>query len=347
MRQSIESRRCVVNVRSTALKANLSGALLSVGVMMALTPRAAAERRVIDRVAAVIEDEVITLRELEEKAGSFRQELEQIQDDEAREARRLEILRGVLDVEIRDRMIDKEIAANGEKLGVTDADVDRAVQEVQKMNNLDRDQLQTALYSQGMSWSEYRKKLRKQIERARLIQFQVQGKVEVKEADVKRRCLERKRAGRVNSEQRVCASHILIAIPDGASGEQLSEVEERAQELREELAEGADFGEYAGRFSADRGSPDGDLGCFGRGEMVEAFEQAAFSMEAGELSQPIRTEFGFHLIRVKSLEVVSSGCTSSEELVPIQGEIYQEELERQMNAWVEELREKSFVEVRL
>ena len=73
------------------------------------------------------------------------------------------------------------------------------------------DQLQAALYTQGVTWSEYRKRLRTQIERARLIQFHVQGKVQMMDGDVKRRCEERTRAG--TTEVKVCASHIFKKLP--------------------------------------------------------------------------------------------------------------------------------------
>ncbi|MEM6732483.1 MAG: peptidylprolyl isomerase, partial [Myxococcota bacterium] len=143
------------------------------------------------------------------------------------------------------------------------------------------------------------------------------------------------------------ASHILLKIPAGSGAEVVATAEARAKELRAKLLGGADFSELALTNSDDTGAPGGDLGCFGRGEMVQAFEAAAFTQEIGSISEPVRTQFGLHLIRVNSREVQEEGCSSQQELAPIQGEIYQEELERQMNAWVEELRDKSFVEVRL
>ncbi len=306
-----------------------------------------AEREVVDRIAAVIEDEIITVRELEDKAKEYLPQLEEIEDPQERRERKRSILVKVLDLEIRERMIDKEIESNSEKLSVSDQDVDRAIDEVQKMNNLTREQLQSALYSQGMSWSEYRKKLRKQIERSRLVQFQVQGKVEVNEETVKRRCLERKRKGVVGSNQRVCASHILLKVPNGTTEAAAEQVRARAVEIKERIDAGESFEELATRFSDDTGAKEGDLGCFARGEMLQAFEEAAFSQDIGLISEPVRTQFGFHLIRVRSREVSDEGCQTPQELTPIQNELYQEELERQMNAWVDELRQKSFVEVRL
>ncbi|MEM6533177.1 MAG: peptidylprolyl isomerase [Myxococcota bacterium] len=324
-----------------------TSALLASLVTTLTVASAFAERRVVDRIVAVIEDEIVTLRELEEKASTYLVQLEDIPDADARERKREEILRDVLRLEIRERMIDREIEENSEKLSVTEQDIDRAVDEVLKMNKLNKDQLQAALYGQGMSWSEYRRKLRKQIERARLIQFQVQGKIEIKPEDVERRCLERKRAGRVDSNQRVCASHILLSVPRGADAGSAKVVEDKALALREQLMNGADFTELAQANSADAGAPNGDLGCFARGEMLEAFEAAAFSMSPGEISEPVRTPLGFHVIRLNSREVADQGCTDERELGTFQAELYQEQMERKMEQWVSELREKAFVEERL
>ncbi|MEO1173768.1 MAG: peptidylprolyl isomerase, partial [Myxococcota bacterium] len=304
--------------------------LLAFAAVTFTVSAALAERKVVDRIVAVIEDDIVTLRELEEKASSYLVQLDDIPDEAAREEKREEILRNVLKLEIQERMIDREIEENSEKLSVTEQDVDRAVDEVLKMNKLNKDQLQAALYGQGMSWSEYRKKLRKQIERARLIQFQVQGKIEIKPEDVQRRCLERKRAGRVDSNQRVCASHILLSVAPGTSEAGVRVVADKAKALLNQLMSGADFAVLAQENSADTGAPNGDLGCFGRGEMLEGFENAVFSMSPGEISDPIRTSLGFHIIRLNSREIADQGCMDETELSPYQAELYQEQMERKM-----------------
>lgn len=302
-------------------------------------------REVIDRIAAVIEDDVITLRELEEKASPFFAQLAEIEDPAVREAKRREILRKVLDIEIGEKIVNEELEKNRERLGVTTKDVDHAIEEVMRINNMTRDRLQAALYSQGMTWSEYRTKLREQIERARLIQFKVQGKVQISPGEVKRRCEERQGVG-AGGEQ-VCAAHILMNIAPGASAEEGEMIHARASKLQAELSAGADFAAYALKYSDDKGAPDGDLGCFGRGEMVEAFENAAFSTKVGEVSPVVKTSFGFHIIKVFERKAPPSPCTDEESLTPFRNEVYQLKLEEQMSIWIDDLRKKAFVEIRL
>lgn len=86
--------------------------------------------------------------------------------------------------------------------------------------------------------------------------------------------------------EQVHARHILV------------QQEYEAQDLLRKIKEGADFGEVAGKFSlCPSRAQGGDLGTFGRGRMVEAFEEAAFSLKPGEISGPVRTRFGYHLIQ--------------------------------------------------
>lgn len=100
-------------------------------------------------------------------------------------------------------------------------------------------------------------------------------------------------------EEQVKASHILLPI-DQDSPENMAEVYAKAYELKKELEEGADFGLLARLYSEDPGSKEksGDLGFFGRGQMVPPFEEAAFSMTVGEISDPVESQFGLHIIKV-------------------------------------------------
>jgi len=96
------------------------------------------------------------------------------------------------------------------------------------------------------------------------------------------------------------ARHILFRIAADADEARVAEVEQRAAEVLKRLREGADFAALAAEHSDDPGSKanGGDLGFFRRGQMAEPFERAAFSLEPGTLSEPVRTDFGIHIIRV-------------------------------------------------
>ena len=129
--------------------------MIVTGILIALvTPALAVEvnREIVDRVVAVIEDQIVTFRELEKRAQPFMKGLDGILDPSEREQSRKSILMKVLDIEIGEKMVDQELQRSKEMLGVTDLDIERAIDEVTRMNQLDREQLKSALYRQGIGW---------------------------------------------------------------------------------------------------------------------------------------------------------------------------------------------------
>ncbi len=106
---------------------------------------------------------------------------------------------------------------------------------------------------------------------------------------------------------RLKARHILLSVPNDATGAQRDSVMALAEDLRARAAAGEDFSALAREYSADQGSArqGGDLGWFERGRMVQPFEEAAFDLEMGEVSEVVETPFGFHIIKLDDREVPS------------------------------------------
>jgi peptidyl-prolyl cis-trans isomerase C len=117
--------------------------------------------------------------------------------------------------------------------------------------------------------------------------------------DELRRLYEEQAPGR-----RVRARHILLRVPDDASQDQREAIHQQAEEIRQRAVEGEDFAELARRYSEDPGSgpQGGDLGWFGQGNMVAPFEEAAFRLQPGEISEVTETLFGLHIIKVDERE---------------------------------------------
>jgi len=126
----------------------------------------------------------------------------------------------------------------------------------------------------------------------------VQGYLSSHELEL--RGLYEERSRLYNLPEQVRASHILQTVPAGASDEETEEVRTRAQRILERVRDGEDFAALAEELSEDPGSQavGGDLGFFGRGQMVKEFEDAAFAAEPGALGELVKTTFGFHILRV-------------------------------------------------
>ncbi len=150
----------------------------------------------------------------------------------------------------------------------------------------------------------------------------VPGEVQVSEAEVRKYYDEHQ-----DDFKRGASARVTVAVLSKAPtrGDTLASLQ-RAERVRAELAGGADFAEVAKRESSDPGSKEngGDLGTFGRGQMVPAFEAAAFALPVGEVSQPVATPFGYHLIQVQ--EKNGDQITARHILIPV--EKSDEELDR-------------------
>jgi len=144
------------------------------------------------------------------------------------------------------------------------------------------------------------------------------------EADVlRKKVMEQVTKDVPRTEEQVWARHILV------------EKEEEAKDIYERLKKGADFAELAKELSKDTGSGanGGDLGWFGRGAMVPEFEKVAFSLEVGEFSEPVQSQFGYHIIQVLGHQEV-----------PLNGTQYDQKKETEFSNWLVNARGKSTVE---
>lgn len=127
-------------------------------------------------------------------------------------------------------------------------------------------------------------------------------KLAVQERGEALRALYEERSGVYNVPEKIRARHLLFAVPAGADEAAVAAVRAEAEQTLARLREGADFAELASQRSDDPGSKGqgGDLGFFARGQMVKPFEEAAFGLqEAGQLSEVVRSDFGFHVIRLE------------------------------------------------
>lgn len=128
-----------------------------------------------------------------------------------------------------------------------------------------------------------------------------------------------------DTQEQVKASHILV------------ETEEEAKEIKEKLNANEDFAELAKEYSTDTVTKEkgGDLGFFGRGDMVSEFEEAAFSLEIGEISEPVKSEYGYHIIKVEDkIEAKEANYEESKE--DIREMLFQEKLPDAYNVWMQE-----------
>jgi len=266
----------------------------------------AQEAAVVDRIAAVVGDSVIVLSQVRESMLRLAYRLEaqgqELPPEGSPEWDRLQ--REILDDMVGQQLII-QAAARDSLIMVDDVDVENIVS--QEMDRIISDmggqeRFEAGLAQEGLTLSGYRDYLRGQI-RQQQLQQQYMAKrsaelssVVVEESEIEAFFEAQREAIGQRPPTVVFAQIILDPTPSDSVWEA---TRERAEEIYEMAVAGEDFGELARRFSDDASKDGGgDLGWFRRGDMLPAFEEAAFRMVVDEISRPVRSEVGYHVIKV-------------------------------------------------
>jgi parvulin-like peptidyl-prolyl isomerase len=298
----------------------------------------------VDRVVAVVNDTIILESELYMAAAPLMGELESIQDPREKQRQFKALLRQVLETMIDDELIVQ--AAGEASLEVGEEEVDKAVAEVKKQNKLTDAQLEEALAMQGYTLAAYRRDVKKQILRLRAVNVLVRPNVSVTDDEVREKydSMSRK-AGAVTE---IKLAHILVAVAPDASAEDKAVARRRAGELTERARGGESFAELALAASEDPSTKEagGELGWFKRGELPSEWEDQLFNSDTGDVRGPIEGPRGYHVFVI--VDAKKDKVKPFEEAkAAVREELYVEEMEKQTKLWLEELRRKAHIEIKL
>lgn len=240
---------------------------------------------------------------------------------------------------IDDRLVAQEVKRL--KIDVSEAEVDGVVERMGTQNQMSPSQFQRALEMQGITMAQYRRQIRDQLIKMRLVQSKVKNEVQIPDEDVRALYLERARL--TEGTYKLRASHILFKLEPGASAEEEKQVNEKVQRVLAELTAGASFHAMAKQYSEGPSAPQGgNLGFFGPGQMVPAFEKAAYEANLKTVTGPVRTPFGMHLIWVA--EKLPMEKESYEQMAPVlRQELTNREMERLFRSYINNLREKTWI----
>jgi peptidyl-prolyl cis-trans isomerase C len=218
----------------------------------------------------------------------------------------------ILDDLIDERLLDKhdkEVKVSEEEVNGL---IDRLTKEIGSPEELTKQ-----LAVQGKTVDQMKSDFRESLRRDHWLDTQIKGKAEVTDADVED--FYKKNPERFKQTEQVRASHILVSVPEGAKPEVITEKQTQAQALADRAKKGEDFNKLAEQLSEDPDAKEnkGDLGFFGKDQINPGFADVAntaFGMKKGDVSAPVRSKLGFHVIKVTDRK--EAGTLSLDEVKP-------------------------------
>jgi peptidyl-prolyl cis-trans isomerase SurA len=317
----------------------LYASAVALGLVLLAWP---AHARVVEKIAALVGDDLILQSEVEDRATPLLADIASIANPSERDARINAIRREVLERLIDDQLLAQQ--ATELKLTVSNDEIDRAIEQIKRDYGLSDTQLKDELRKQGLSMAAYRINTKREILKYRVINIAVGSKINVGDSEVQNYYDRHMKSANLQ----VRASQIFIAIPENADNATVVEREKLAKSLLDRAQKGEDFAKLAREYSEDAGTraEGGDLGFISRDILPKPMEELVFSMNVGDVRGPVRADRGFHVIKV-----VDKHAKESKPFAEVQDDIRirlrQREMERQTKIYLSDLRKKVLVDIRL
>jgi peptidyl-prolyl cis-trans isomerase SurA len=294
---------------------------------------------VTDRVVAVVNNDAITLSELQETIVAFRADGKQgrggLSDDE-------------LAKQVLPKLIDSRLQlqeADREKITVEDQEVaDEINERIKIYNTKSVEDFEKLLKEQGLTMEAVRKRVREGLRVQKIIRRKVALRVSVTDAEIVQYLEENRQ--KLETGLSYHARHILV-VPEGTDDAAWELARIKADMLRTQALEGKNFADVARQHSQDASAKDGgDLGTLKRGELAQDIESEILKLEPGQLSPPYRSSLGYHVFQLESRDTLEGdGVVRVKQ--QIREILFRQKYEARLEAWLKEIKQRAIIEVRM
>lgn len=283
---------------------------------------------VIDRIVAIVNDDIITLSDFNKYIVSLPKQTVEINKDQA------------LNDLVEQMILTQEAAKLG--ITVTDAEIDRSIENVKGRLDMSDEQMNEMLNKQNLTTEQFRNQWRLQILSGKLVSTLVKGRIAVTDEEIKD--LYKQYYGEIENADEVEIAHILISFD--ASEEQ--QALQKANKVAELAKSGANFSKLVSEYSDDTFSKDkeGVLGYFNKGELVSELEDVVSVTEVGKTSGPVKTISGFHIIKVLDRNTLDESSVDQYR-EQLRQEIYKQKVTEELEKYIAGIRENAYIEIKL
>ena len=311
-----------------------------VGIWFANQPVSALD--MVDRIVAVVNDEIISLYELDQ---AFRPILSKIKASNYPAAQEQQLIgqvrRRVLDQLIDQKLTDQELKRFD--VTVSDQELDFSIERLKESQTLSDEQFEQALAAENMTMQEFREKTRAQLLRVKLVNLEIKSKIVITRDEIE--AYYKSNTKEFGGQVKYFLRNIVMLLPDYATEEDHQQIKTEMEEIKKKLAQGQSFESLARLYSqAPTASDGGELGGFELDELSSELQMEISKLKAGEHTPVMETDFGFQIVLVERID--QKPAKSLEE---VQEQIFeklsQEIVDNKYKDWLQDLRSRSHIKI--
>ncbi|MCG6892658.1 MAG: SurA N-terminal domain-containing protein [Desulfobacteraceae bacterium] len=304
-----------------------------VGWILCCPARSVIGAEVVDRIVAVVNEDIILLTELNQVARPYIQRIRNMNYSPEQENRMIFKVREDLIQQLVDqKLTDQEVERH--KISISEKEIDNTIERFKQANHFTDERLRSELEKEGLSMTEYRERIKEQILRSRLVNRQVRSKIVITDADV-RDYFER-HPEKYGKTKRVYLRNLMMRIPAGADASQKEAAMERMNQILDKLRSGETFDKT--------GTAGRDLGFFDFAQLSPQLQEAMKDLKPGEYTPVLDTDQGLQIFYLQDIEVVP-GKSLEEASDEIEQELYKEIVNEKFQSWLEDLRKRSHIKI--
>lgn len=305
-------------------------------------PASATSAETVDRIVAVVNDDVITLIELNKVVKPYIEKIRTLGYLPDKEKQLIyKVRESMLDRLIDEKIEDQEIKR--EKVEVSEHQVDQAIEKIKETNYYTDEDLRAGLAKEGLTMEEYRKQIKEQILRAKLVSLNVKSKIVITKEDIK--AYYEKHLDQYGGKKKYHLRNIIMTVPDPTDSNKQLDIKTEMDEIFKKLKAGQSFEDLAKKYSQSPTASDGgDLGLFDFDSLSPQLQEAINKIKPGGFTPVLDTDQGFQIFYLQKI-VKTPGKPLKAVSPEIERILYDKTTDQKYRDWIQSLREKAVIKI--
>jgi peptidyl-prolyl cis-trans isomerase SurA len=313
-----------------------------VGGLYEPLPAPAAQTGIVDRIVAVVNDDIITQHDVETTMRPYVEKTkEQGLSPEMQRQAIVRLSKDVLETLIENKLTDQEVKRYN--ITVSEEEIDQQIAQIKRMNSVTDEGIRTMLTTRGMSMADYRKDIKGMLQRTKLVNREVTSRVVITKEEIK--AYYEKNLAKYGGSRKYHLWNLFAKLPRNAGPVERQEAQALLQAALAEIKQGGSFEDMARSRGAGGGGLQGsDLGLFSAEELTSQLREVVKTMPAGTVSPIVESEFGYQVVFVQQI-AETAGRPLAEVEPEIQETLYRQIVDSKISAWITELRRRSHIKI--